>query len=327
MDQIKISVIVPIYNVETFLPKCVESIILQSHKNVEIILINDGSPDSCGQICDEYANKDARIKVIHKNNSGVSDTRNIGIENATGDYVCFVDGDDYIMDDYVSYLLKLAIEENAQVALTTDMFGNFELNQVETETKKTLTNIEAVESILCYHIPIGCYCKIFKRDFLANDIRFFTDLSIGEGFNFNIFAFKQANKVVVGNRKIYYYRRDNPTSAMTTFSSKKCENGLFALEKIKANLSFNNQEIKNAFNYAFWRTNSDFYDMIVLAKAEKDNLELYKKCLKVTKKDAFIALKVPVKKQDKLRAIIMKFCPRMIPWLMIKRRRKYNAEV
>lgn len=91
-----ISIIVPVYNVEEFLNRCVESILIQSYKNIEILLIDDGSTDNSSKICDEYSIKDKRVKVIHKENGGLSDARNIGLENANGKYIAFVDSDDYI---------------------------------------------------------------------------------------------------------------------------------------------------------------------------------------------------------------------------------------
>ena len=91
-----ISVIVPIYNVEKYLDKCVDSIINQTYKNLEIILVDDGSPDNCPQMCDDYAKKDSRIRVVHKENGGLSDARNAGMKVATGEYVSFIDSDDYI---------------------------------------------------------------------------------------------------------------------------------------------------------------------------------------------------------------------------------------
>lgn len=101
-----ISIIVPIYNVELYLEKCIESIINQTYKNLEIILVDDGSTDSCGKICDEYAKKDNRIKVIHKINGGLSDARNKGMEIAKGKYIGFVDGDDYVASDMYETLYK-----------------------------------------------------------------------------------------------------------------------------------------------------------------------------------------------------------------------------
>ena len=103
-----VSVIVPIYKVEKYLNKCVDSIINQSYKNLEIILVDDGSPDKCGEICDKYAEKDSRVKVIHKENGGLSDARNAGIDIAKGDYLLFVDSDDWITSNICEVLIKNA---------------------------------------------------------------------------------------------------------------------------------------------------------------------------------------------------------------------------
>ena len=101
----KISVVVPVYNVEKYLRKCIDSIINQTYKNLEIILVDDGSPDKCGEICDEYAKKDNRVKVIHKKNAGVSSARNDGIDNATGEYIIFVDSDDWLEDNAIEIMV------------------------------------------------------------------------------------------------------------------------------------------------------------------------------------------------------------------------------
>lgn len=112
-----ISVIVPVYKVEEYLPQCIESILAQTYRNLEIILIDDGSPDRCPQICDEYARKDPRICVIHQKNQGVSAARNAGLERATGDYIGFVDGDNSISPVMYENLLKLIEQYRVQIAM------------------------------------------------------------------------------------------------------------------------------------------------------------------------------------------------------------------
>lgn len=326
METIKVSVIVPIYNVEKFLPKCIESIINQEYKNIEIILVDDGSPDSSGEICEHYKKIDNRIVVIHKENAGVSEARNTGIDYAKGDYICFIDGDDFVMLDYVSYLLELALKNKADISLTTEMFGNFDEKQSEEDSVRIWTGEDAVEAILCYKVPIGCYSKLFKKDILSQ-VRFIPDVFIGEGFNFNVDAFQHSNRIVASNRKIYYYRRDNPTSAMTKFSIIKCECGLGALQIIRKKLTIHTERIEKAWKFANWRTHSDFYDMCVLANVQREFPEMYRKCLEVTKHDSLIALKVPTSRQNKIRAIIMRICPTMIPFVMKIRERKYKVKV
>jgi glycosyltransferase involved in cell wall biosynthesis len=326
-NEIKVSVIVPIYNVGRFLSKCIETIINQTYHNLEIILVDDGSPDQSGEICDEYAAKDTRIKVIHQKNSGVSSARNTGVDIATGDYVCFVDGDDYLMPDYVEYLLDIAVCNDADISLTTEMFGNYQLNQVKNDKIEVWSGEDAAVGILCYKIPIGVYCKIFKRSFLGNEIRFLKNLYIGEGFNFNTAAFQRANKVVVGHRRIYYYRRDNPTSATTKFSIDKWNNGLMAIDVIKKDFIIRSKKMNNAWKFASWRTHSDVYDLMVLASVEKRYPEMYKRCLHVTRKQALHSLLVPISTKERTRAMIMMICPRLMPKLMIWRRVRYHVDV
>ena len=123
MIQPLISVIVPCYNVEEYLPKCVESVLNQTYRNLEILLVDDGSPDRCGEICDGYATVDSRVKVIHKENGGLSDARNVALDVMKGEYVTFVDSDDYVAEDYVEYLYKL-IEENG-VKLSVSCYQEF----------------------------------------------------------------------------------------------------------------------------------------------------------------------------------------------------------
>ena len=110
-----VSVVVPIFNIEAFLSECVESLIRQTYKNIEIILVNDGSTDNCGKICDEYSRIDARIQVIHKNNGGLISARKAGLEFSKGEYVAYVDGDDWVEPEMYGTLLRHAKESNADV--------------------------------------------------------------------------------------------------------------------------------------------------------------------------------------------------------------------
>ena len=142
MENQLISIIVPIYNVEKYLKQCIESIISQTYRNIEIILVDDGSPDNCGKICDEYSQKDKRIIVLHKENGGLSDARNKGIDIAKGDYLTFVDSDDFVNIDYIEKLYnsikfnntKLAqcgiskVDENNEIIEKL----NYEKNQIKT---------------------------------------------------------------------------------------------------------------------------------------------------------------------------------------------------
>ena len=118
----KVSIIVAIYKSANFLDKCISSITDQNYKNLEIILVDDGSPDNSGTICDQHAMKDNRIKVIHKKNGGTCDARNAGLAIATGDWIVIVDGDDWLSKDYVSYMMDMAHRTGAEMTMTDNIF-------------------------------------------------------------------------------------------------------------------------------------------------------------------------------------------------------------
>ena len=123
-----------------------DSILAQTWNFIEIILVDDGSTDNSGFICDRMQQKDDRVKVLHKSNGGVSAARNSGIEMASGGFICFVDGDDYVMPDYIEYMMEQIIKNNADITLTTQMFGNFDEKQVKKDEIKTWNGEDAVEA-------------------------------------------------------------------------------------------------------------------------------------------------------------------------------------
>ena len=164
-----ISVVVPVYNVEKYIDKCINSIINQTYKNLEIILVDDGSPDNCGKICDEYAKKDNRIKVTHKENGGVSSARNIGIKNATGDWLTFVDADDWIENNFVEQLLKIGNQENAEIVLCgynrVNRNNKCEVNA--SGDKETFNSSEYLIKALNPQTGFGfCHMKLIKRNII-----------------------------------------------------------------------------------------------------------------------------------------------------------------
>ena len=322
-----VSVIVPIYNVENYVSKCIQSICEQTYSNIEIVLVDDGSTDNSGAICDDYKKKDMRIKVIHKKNAGVSAARNTGINKSTGDYICFVDGDDYVMNDYVEYLLQLAQKKKAEIALTTEWFTSFDLKQNRNQEETVYSGERATEAILSYEIPIGVNNKIFSKEFLSRGVRFEEDLCIGEGFNFNTAAFQRVSSVAIGRRKIYFYRKDNTNSVTTKFNAQKWENGLYALQLIKKNFIIHSKKLDRAWEFAWWRTNTDVYDLLVLANAKENYPEMYRNCRKVMIDYKFSCFYAPTSKMQRARAIVMWICPSLIPKAMIWRRKKYNVNV
>ena len=328
LDQLKVSVIIPVYNVERFLRRCIESVQNQSHVNLEIILVDDGSTDASGMICDACAEKDCRIRLIHKQNNGVSAARNSGMDIATGEYVCFVDGDDYVMPDYVEYLLHLNIVHHTRISISTEVYTSFDLKQYRDTTESIYTGEQATEAILCYKLQIGVYNKLFERNFLEEkNIRFIEGLPIGEGFNFNTAVFQRADHIAVGHRKVYFYRKDNSDSVTTKFDAEKWKAGLYALHRIKEDFIIHSRRIELAWDFAWWRTNSDVYDLMILADASKVYPDMYRGCREVMKENALSCFKVPTSGKNRLRALVMAVCPGLVPAAMKLRKRKYHVKV
>jgi glycosyltransferase involved in cell wall biosynthesis len=323
-----VSVIVPVYNVVEFLPKCVETILSQNFEDIELILVDDGSTDGSGLLCDSIASSDSRVRVIHKSNAGVSAARNVGLDASRGEWVCFVDGDDWVLPDYVGYLLELAEWGGGPIATMRRVSTDFDTSQLVHEVRELWTGEQAVLATLRYCLPIGCYARIFSRDYLnGKGVRFFEDLRVGEGFNFNCLAFQYSEKVAVGNRRLYHYRKNNANSVTTKFNVDKWQNGIEAIDRIKDETIFESREFEKSWEYAWWRTNSDAYDLVVLSHSEKECPEFYRKVLGVTRSRWISAFRVPISAKDRIRAIVMGICPRAVPWAMIQRRKHHQVEV
>lgn len=208
-----ISVIVPIYNVEKYLPKCIDSIINQTYQNLEIILVDDGSPDNCGKICDDYAKKDKRIKVIHKENGGVSDARNVGLKLAKGEYIAFVDPDDVLSYEMYKKLLQGAIKNDADIIQCNYCFlfetGHIENLKRKQESKTIEGALEAKRAIIKGNISNSVATKLFKKSLLEN-IWFNTELKIAEDRLFVYECCCKALKIVlIEDVLYYYYQREN----------------------------------------------------------------------------------------------------------------------
>lgn len=328
-NEILVSVVVPTYNVESFLPRAIESIQKQTHTNFELIIVIDGSPDNSANIADKYAASDKRIKVIRKANGGVSSARNAGMKTACGEFVCFVDPDDYVMPDYIEYMLALVTKNNADISLTTEMFGTFaNNNQPDNDKIMILSPEEATLEILYYRIPIGCYGKLFRLEFInKNKIRFLEDLNVGEGFNFNTTAFQCANMIVTGRRKTYFYYRENASSAMTKFDTMKCENGILAIKKIRKNLLIRSKKLYRAVDFADYHTHADFFRWMNDANVASKYPEMYYKCRNTARRKAFSAFLCPVSSHEKLRALLMMMPPKFLTKIVEYRKKGRHGKV
>lgn len=205
-----ISVVVPIYEVEPYLLRCVQSIIDQTYRNLEIILVDDGSPDNCGKICDELAGKDARIIACHKENGGLSDARNFGTERATGNYITFIDSDDYVAVDYIEYLYSLLVENNADISCcpmskTDGDIATYERNKSMPDVQ-LLTGKEACRQLFnrkLYLTLVTAWGKLYKSE-IAKQYPF-PKGRVHEDEATTCKYYYVSKKVVVGNRCLYAY--------------------------------------------------------------------------------------------------------------------------
>lgn len=206
MEKDLISVIVPVYKVEKYLEKCIESIIKQTYTNLQIILVDDGSPDNCGKICDEYAKKDSRIEVIHKINGGLSDARNVGINRANGRYIGFVDSDDYIKEDMYEKLINLIKEYDADISICNlyDVIDGNECIRNKDNGIHEYSRIDILKEILLdKNIQSYAWNKLYKKE-LFDEIKY----PIGkkyEDIGTTFYLFEKCNKIVVTSEPEYYY--------------------------------------------------------------------------------------------------------------------------
>lgn len=226
-----ISIIVPVYNAEQYLNKCVDSIVNQTYTNLEIILIDDGSPDNCGAICDEWAKKDSRIKVIHKPNGGLSSARNAGLDLAKGDYLTFIDSDDYVEADMVFSVVNAIKNSEVEIVLirekqvnlkgeTTKIVGDTPTNTTFYKEKDFL-----VELILGKQINGACD-KFYKRE-LVNDLRFEEGKHHGEDMLFNVRYLDCVNRVGYVDYIKYSYVANEDSVTHASFNSHSVDNLYF----------------------------------------------------------------------------------------------------
>lgn len=214
-----ISVIVPVYNVESYVAECIESIQNQTYMNLEIILVNDGSTDASGDICDKYAAYDERIQVIHKENAGVSAARNTGIESANGDYIGFVDSDDYIAPTMYEDMLKLMGEHDLDIIECTAFRNNGDTN-IEgcNDGSLEIFNRDEALKMAMYDCFVAVWSQLYKRRVIS-DVRF----PVGRKFEDSAVSYLFiANTKRVGhiNRCLYYYRLNPNSTTQTSFDAK-----------------------------------------------------------------------------------------------------------
>lgn len=276
--MIKYSFIVPIYNVEKYLNRCIDSILSQDYKNFELILIDDGSPDGCSQICDSYAKKDNRIRVIHKVNGGLVSARNKGIEEAKGDFICYVDGDDWIKSNLISSVNKIINRYNdvdmvvySGRRIFEDHMEDLPFDIEEGLYDKKRLNVEIYPYMMYDRRKPFCnglvfpvaWNKIYKRELLKKHYCTNEKIKMGEDNAFVFECLLHADKVFFLDEKLYEYNQLNTVSFTNSYDKDRFYNNRLLTEYISSRISGINEMIDyqiNAFN-AYWLIMAVFHEV------------------------------------------------------------------
>ena len=240
MSEVKVSVIIPVYNVEKFLDECVKSVCNQVLKDIEVLLIDDGSTDSSGVVCNKWRQRDERVKVICQPNQGVSAARNRGIEEAKGEWIAFIDSDDWIEPDYLQVLYENAVKKNADISICGFYFeypdetvtrGHFEKDMVfsgkeevcQIQIQILAKNMSAIKNNSGDRIGAP-WCKLYNANYIKrNQLEFIPNLRRSQDVVFNLYALEHAETIVYKNIPLYHYRI-NEESVCSKFSKQILEN-------------------------------------------------------------------------------------------------------
>lgn len=225
MDEVKVSVIVPIYNIELYLPNCIDSLLKQTFKEFELILVNDGSTDNCGRICDEYALMDNRVKVHHKVNGGVADARNLGLKESTGEYILFIDSDDWCEPIMIEYLYKRILLDSSDIAIFGYIIdytnNNFSVERRLDNNNYYLGNAQIAKAIyeLDQRGMFNSTCnKLYKNQIIKNiNLYFDIDGMPGEDLLFNSLYFRNLKSISFIDITYYHYMRRDEESMVSRY--------------------------------------------------------------------------------------------------------------
>ena len=276
-EQPLVSIIIPIYKVEQYLRPCLDSVISQTYKNLEIILVDDGSPDKCPEICDEYAKKDSRIKVIHKPNGGLSDARNSGIVIATGEYLSFVDSDDMIHHRMIEILMTPLIED-VNLKMSACQLVKFYEDKLIPECEIVeFSNLDC-DVFLTKPLYMVSVCKVYKKT-LFDDIKFPIDRYHEDEFITYKVCYL-AKKIAYTESQLYFYRQ-REGSIMDTMTVKRLVDTHDALkERLDFFLTHNELSLYSTFLLQFVIAYNSRKKYKKLLKGSREILALWKSDLK-----------------------------------------------
>lgn len=286
----KVSVIVPVYNVEKYLHKCLSSILNQTMREIEIILVDDGSTDGSGVICDEYAGKDERVRVIHKENGGLSDARNAGVKKAASDYVLFVDGDDYIKETMIECLYKLAVQHRVDMTVcgVYNVYSNGEKPQCEVLEEFQCDNVEAFGHVLVGQKIPGTVCnKLIKRE-IAQSLVFPVGRLYEDAF-YTTQLMQHVQSVYVTTEPMYYYFHRAGSITTTPFQKQDMD----LVDAYEKNFAVVEKKFPQITEQAKFRLDWAYFTILdrMLQLENYQSPEDYKRVVKYLKKNTWSVVK------------------------------------
>ena len=274
-EFVKVSIIIPVYKVEKYLRKCLDSVIAQTYKNIEIILVDDGSPDNCGSICDEYAHKNSYMRVIHQRNQGQAAARNNAVKLATGNLILFIDSDDFVETDCVEYLVTLQQKYNADVAIGGFKYL-YEGNKVEPRSANEqviLMNAEEALIRINYGVGFGAtpWAKLYKRDLICAH-----PFPVGQIYEDLATLYKilgDANTIVYGNRRIYYWLQRKDSTMHMEFDERQ----MAGMTAVQEQLVYMKKHYPNVVPTAKARYMAKIAELMAIAFKSENSKEVYKR--------------------------------------------------
>ena len=320
-----ISVIVPVYNVEKYLERCVKSIAAQTYKDLEILLIDDGSTDKSGEMCDDFQQTDSRIKAFHKQNGGLSDARNYGIEHSAGEFISFVDSDDYIDEKMLETLHRLITENDADLAVCSamDVFEGKEVTQVKEIKEFNLNKVESYKYMLRGDgIPSACN-KLYKRQ-TVGDVRFPVGKLYEDGF-FTPQILKKVEKTAVTSKPMYYYFRRADSITTKPFR----EGDLDVIEAYDKCVKQVKELCPEALPYAEFRYRNAYFNVLdkMLMRDDCKEIPEYKQVVKYLKKHTAQIVKDPgFRKMRKIAAVALKFSVPLYKKILLTKQKIYKIQ-
>lgn len=257
MEKSLVSIIVPIYNLERYIKRCIESIIYQTYENIEIILINDGSTDNSDEICRYYAKRDKRIAYYKIDNGGVSNARNYGFSKSHGDFITYVDGDDYVSNNYIMVMLQYQKEHNYDIVISNAIdFNECGIIKKKNAVKNNII-LNKEDGLIHFFkkdifTPV-CWGRLYKRT-IVNNILFDINMKISEDGKYFYSALENSvNTIIIGDRLYYYFIRNNST-VHSGFNEKYYDELYFCkslVEKTKTNPLLHHLAIKKELSFIF----------------------------------------------------------------------------